>query len=378
MTGRRIVVFAPRMDAFGGVERLLIDLSRFLNAERLPHTILCLNRSIDLAARADWPMEVMALDPPRNPLSEANALMRYFDDPQNRDIQAPLFFDLKGAFYAGLRRYPPFHLHLTDPPSLLPADISKHAPSLKGGAGPVTALRAEIVHQINRCGVRRALSLIAMTEAIAGELETLYGRRAQIVRPGVRPPYAEPPSLPERPSAITFLSVSRLEKSKRINWILEALAELEQAPEPLSRRIDWTLDIVGEGSQAAPLRDLSRALALGARVRFHGALTDERLEAQYAKPCVFLMPAVQGYGLPALEALSRGRPVILHRQSGVSEILDQPPWVETIEEGHQDLARAIERMSGHLLEGRLTGSERPPGVTADDWARNITRACDWH
>ena len=33
------------------------------------------------------------------------------------------------------------------------------------------------------------------------------------------------------------------------------------------------------------------------------------------------MPAVQGYGIPAIESLQRGIPVLLHRESGVSDIL---------------------------------------------------------
>ena len=116
-------------------------------------------------------------------------------NPTMPAIEAPLFFDLKGAFYAGLFRCPDFHLHLTDPPSLLPLDVSKHAPSIRkrfpaketGNSGWERRARGEAVHQLNKRGVQRARSVIAMTNAIADEIELLYARRAKVIRPGVEP-----------------------------------------------------------------------------------------------------------------------------------------------------------------------------------------------
>lgn len=381
MSGK-IVVFTPGLHAFGGVERLLLDLSRFLHCKKLPHTILCLSRSIDLASHADWPMDVQALEPPRNPVAEGRALARFFRDPANAGIQTPLFFDLKSAFYAGLARCPDFHLHLTDPPSLLPRDVSKFALSLRarfpaaGKPGWLGALRGEVVHRINRRGVRRARSLIAMTHVIAEELDWLYGRKAAVIRPGVEPS-ASSPNAPPLAEPIRFLSVSRLEESKRIDWILNALAELERSATPLSAQLDWMLDIVGDGSQAKALRELTARLGIGDRVVFHGRLSDEALDALFARTGLFLMPAVQGYGLPALEALIRGIPVILHRQSGVSEVIDSPPWVETIEQGPGDLRQAIRRMADNIASGALRRQPPPAVPTATDWAHNIATACGW-
>jgi glycosyltransferase involved in cell wall biosynthesis len=382
---RRIVMFVPAIHAFGGVERLIVDLSRFLHERGRPHTILCLSRSFDLAAYADWPMDVRALEPARNPIAEGWALARYFHDSNKAGIQAPLFFDLKSAFYAGLFRCSGFHLHLTDPPSLLPSDVSKRALSIRNrfpGAraddrGWRGALHGEAVHRVNKQGVRRARSVIAMTRMIAAEIESLYSTRASVVYPGVRcqPPGQQPP--PHKLGTIRFLSVSRLEASKRIDWILRALAELEHAENPLSAQSEWALDVVGDGSEAAALRELTGTLGIGNRVEFHGHVSDERLEALFAQAGIFLMPAVQGYGLPALESLARGTPVILHRDSGVSEILNQRPWIETIAQGPQDLSTAIRRMVTNISSGALQRQSRPELPTASDWAQQIALACGW-
>jgi glycosyltransferase involved in cell wall biosynthesis len=384
-TGRRVVIFVPAIHAFGGVERLVVNLSHFLHEEKLPHTILCLNQSIALAAHADWPIDVHALEPQRNPIAEAWVLARYFRDPANAGIQAPLFFDLKGAFYAGMFRCPDFHLHLTDPPSLLPKDVSKHAASIRGcflrtgtvDPGWPAALRGETVHWINKRGVRRAHSVIAMTRIIADEIESLYSTPAIVIRPGVqRPPQGVQTVQPE-PGPVHFLSVSRLEASKRIDWMLQALAELERSENPLSAQSEWVLDVVGDGSEATVLRERAGALGIGERVKFHGRVSDGLLEILFAQASIFVMPAVQGYGLPALESLARGTPVILHRDSGVSEILNQPPWVETIAQGPEDLAQAIRSMVTNITSGALQRHSKPAIPMAADWAQKVATQCGW-
>lgn len=384
MTAGRIVIFVPAIHAFGGVERLILELSRFLYAAGRNHTILCFSCSIDLDAHARWPMEIRSLGPPRNSFAEAWALARYLRQSDD-NIAPPLFFDLKGAFYAGLVGTRDFHLHLTDPPSLLPRDISKHAFSLRGRLVEETAsasdwlkaLRGEAVHRINKRGVGRARSVIAMTNGIAAEIETLYGRRATVIRPGVTSEIAARRSTSIESGTIRFLSVSRLESSKRIDWMLGALAELEKADPPLSKLTNWTLDIVGAGPEAPALSALARRLGIVGRVTFHGRVDDERLEALFAQAGLFLMPAVQGYGLPALEALARGVPVILHRESGVSEILRDSLWVKTIARGREDLASAILRMVTNIVSGSVDRSARPNLLTASDWASQLAAACGW-
>lgn len=268
---RPIVIFAPAIDAFGGVERLIVDLSRHLYANGLAHYVVCFSHRANLTAYADWPLEVIVLKAPRSSMAEAWALAKHV---READVQAPLVFDLKGAFYAGLASLSGFHLHLTDPPSLLPTDVSKFASSVGfGEISPLLRCRSKAVHLINRHGARRAASLIAMTNVIADELEALYGRRANVINPGIRPPPAPPRHPPSGGGTIRFLSVSRLEASKRIDWIMCALKAL---------KADWALDVVGDGSEAEHLRRLAAELKIGDRVVFHGRLSDAALNAQFA------------------------------------------------------------------------------------------------
>lgn len=374
------IIFVPFIHAFGGVERLLLGLSRFLHQRDCAHAIVCFDQTIDLAAHADWPLQVRELRPRRNPLAEARALSRHLRSTSAPGSAPALVFDLNGSLYAGFSARGSYVLHMTDPPSLLPTDVSKNAPSLRRRGASIAhpvgwwqSLRAELVHRANTRGVRKAATVIVMTHSIAQEVENLYGVTPQIVRPGV-PARAKNPArrsvAPDEP--VRLLSVSRLEANKRIDWILRALAE---AP---SRMDNLLLDVVGAGSQAPELKRLAQELDLGQKVVFHGRVSDERLKDIYDAGHLFLMPAVQGYGLPALEALASGMPVILHRESGVSEIFSGTPWAEVMDNAPGSLTRAINTMVGRL-RADVFRTDAPPAVpTEDDWARAICRTCGWN
>lgn len=378
------IIFIPFVDAFGGVERLAVDLAGFLHQQGTPATIACFRQTIDLQSYANWPLRVQQLLPARNSFTEARALSRFLRSKQREGSPTPLLFDLKSAFYSGLSSKGPFVLHLTDPPSLLPADLSKHSRSARQTvpefaglptAGALRGPRAELVHRLNRRGVKRAAKVIVMTEKIRRELQQLYGVDAIVIRPGV-----SADGLPRNPSpspseSLRLLSVSRLEPNKRVDWILRALATLN-ANGALGKT-DWTFEVVGQGPADKPLKELAQHLGLTEQVSFFGHLSGDALAAAYARANLFVMPAVQGYGLPALEALQRRIPTIIHQESGVSEVLGDSPWVEIVNGENGSLARAIGKMKAQLASGGLAESKLPNVPTASAWALEISRACGW-
>lgn len=379
-----ILVFTPYIAAFGGVERLLLALCRQLQRYGRPHRVLCFDDTIGLETYADWPLRVHRLKPRRTPWAEARSLRNALRAAHRSGADTPLLFDLKSAFYSGLLAVRPYFLHLTDPPSLLPSDISKRAPSVRTvypAASEAPRLRwfrafhAEAVHRLNRRGARGAAKVLAMTERITEELRQLYEIDARIVRPGVSVTHSG--MARAESNQCILLSVSRLEANKRIDWMLQALAKLEGADPPLSAQVDWRLDVVGDGSQQALLMDMSRRLGVDRRVVFHGRVTDDELEKIYGAADLFLMPAVQGYGLPALEALARHVAVILHSESGVAEILTDTPWAEIIKVDENELAVAIHNMLNRIRNGSLRPHELPHVPTESAWADSVARECGW-
>src|SRR5215470_17868247 len=134
--------------------------------------------------------------------------------------------------------------------------------------------------------------------------------------------------------------------------MVRALAQLEQTSAPLSTKVDWRLEVAGKGSALEAMRALTAELGLANRVRFHGFVSDVELERLYDAADLFLMPAVQGYGIPAIESLSRGIPVLLHQESGVSDILLATPWATVMHGGEEAMAPALAKAIQNVVDGK--------------------------
>lgn len=111
-------------------------------------------------------------------------------------------------------------------------------------------------------------------------------------------------------------SVGRLTIQKGLRNLLYAFKTvLERAPKTL-------LVIVGSGEQRNELIQLSADLDIGRNVVFAGFQRGKRYRDAYSVADLFVMPSVsEPFGLVALEAIGYGTPVLITRQSGVSEII---------------------------------------------------------
>jgi glycosyltransferase involved in cell wall biosynthesis len=145
----------------------------------------------------------------------------------------------------------------------------------------------------------------------------------------------------------------------------------------LSSRVDWTLDVTGRGSQMEAMQGLATALEIGDRVRFLGYVSDAELEQLYGQAHLFLMPAIQGYGIPAVEALARGLPVLLHRESGVSDMLRATPWATVIEGGEEGMLAGLREAIGAVIAGTQLDAPLPTLPTEDGWAERVAVLCGW-
>ena len=106
-------------------------------------------------------------------------------------------------------------------------------------------------------------------------------------------------------------------------------------------------------------------------------LSDEELAKLYDDTHLFLMPAVQGYGIPAIEALSRGIPVLLHAESGVSDILRNTPWAVVIDGKESAMLTGLRQAIDNTLSGAQLDAPLPHLPTEDDWAARVANLCNW-
>lgn len=126
------------------------------------------------------------------------------------------------------------------------------------------------------------------------------------------------------------------EPRKNLDRLLEAFARV---PEPGLRLV-----IAGPpGWGSVDLPAVARRLGIDGRVDFCGYLSDRDLGALMAGARAFVFPSIyEGFGLPPLEAMAAGIPVVAARAGALPEVLgDAPFWCEP--EDVDSIAAAILR-----------------------------------
>ena len=178
---------------------------------------------------------------------------------------------------------------------------------------------------MTRISTRRAKRVIAVSEATARDLVEVYDvrrDRIDVIPNGVehrfRPHAAEELAafklkngLPEH----FLLFVGTLQPRKNLDGLLRAYALIAD-------RIDWPLVVIGgAGWLYSPIQRLVKRLGIGNRVRFTGYVLPEDLPGWYAAAEIFVLPShYEGFGLPVVEAMASGTPVITSSTSSLPEV----------------------------------------------------------
>jgi glycosyltransferase involved in cell wall biosynthesis len=117
-----------------------------------------------------------------------------------------------------------------------------------------------------------------------------------------------------------ILAVGAILNRRRLPELLRAVASLRSGFPEL------TLDVVGE-NRTHPRLDLPtlvRSLDLAGVVRLSGFVTDADLALRYAAAdAACCLSDYEGFGLPALEALARGLPLVASRHPSLGEIFGE-------------------------------------------------------
>ena len=130
-------------------------------------------------------------------------------------------------------------------------------------------------------------------------------RRAAPAQPG-----------PDLPPSVGYIG--------RLEWY-KGVADLIQAIPALARRVpEVRIEIAGTGPLEAALRQLAARLRVSDRIRWHGHVSGEAKERWFSNVHVVAFPSSmwENFGLVALEALARERPVVGSRIGGIPEIVE--------------------------------------------------------
>ena len=205
--------------------------------------------------------------------------------------------------------------HLPAPRGLsLPFTITIHdLRSLEGSHSPFS--RRMVARQVVGHAIQQAARVFTVSEFTASGLRALH--------PPVRDKLALVPNAADHfdplpraaPEGAELLCLGHLEPRKNLELVLRALAEDPSLP-PLR------LAGAGKGTEEQRLRAL--ALELGVRVRFHGPFDDRELPDLLAACAAVVFPSrLEGFGIPALEALRAGAPLAISSAGALREVVGE-------------------------------------------------------
>lgn len=198
--------------------------------------------------------------------------------------------------------------------------------------------------------LRRATRVIAVSEATRREVLERY--RIPAGRVAVVPEAADPRFAPAPPAdrarvraryglvGVYVLFVGLLEPKKNLGTLFRAVARLREADGFRTA----TLAIAGAPGWGLPdLAAEATRLGVGDVVRLLGPVPDEDLPALYGEALAFVFPSLwEGFGLPVLEAMAAGAPVIATCRGAVPEVAGDAALLVEPEVG--PLADALARL----------------------------------
>lgn len=153
---------------------------------------------------------------------------------------------------------------------------------------------------------------------------------------------------------------------------------LLQALSPL-KNLDWRLDCYGstefDKKLFDELQDIINSEALSDKVKFHGAVSDELLEASYAQSDVFVLPSLfEGYGMVYAEAIVCGLPIIATTAGAIPDTVPETCGILTEPGNVKSLQEALEKMiSNEDLRNNYKQGARNAAAEFPTWQSSATQ-----
>jgi glycosyltransferase involved in cell wall biosynthesis len=176
------------------------------------------------------------------------------------------------------------------------------------------------VYDIERAGMHGAARVICVSHLTRGIVINRYGvppEKVEVVYNAVDLPAGRDVALtPIRRDEKIVLFLGRITMQKGPEYFLLAARKV------LDRYKKVRFVIAGSGDMITRLIEMAADLGIGRHVTFTGFLRGHDVDRVFRMADLYVMPSVsEPFGIAPLEAMSRNVPVIISKQSGVSEVL---------------------------------------------------------
>jgi len=165
---------------------------------------------------------------------------------------------------------------------------------------PLARLAKATLRRLDYRAAQQVDLFVACSNAVARRIQQAYGRSSVVVYPPVETRRFERHAVQDDGF---FLTVSRLNAYKRIDYVIEAC-----------NRARLPLVVVVTGPWETRLRSLA-----GPTVRLMGHLPDDAVERLMSSCRAFVLPGDEDFGIAAVEAMAAGKPVLALRRGGALE-----------------------------------------------------------
>jgi glycosyltransferase involved in cell wall biosynthesis len=218
------------------------------------------------------------------------------------------------------------------------------------------------IFEIDRRGLGECKALFANSRNVARRLRESIGLEAEPLHVPITLKGLEPEAYGD-----FIFSVSRLDRAKRIDLLLDALAA---AGEP------YMAIIAGEGPEADALRKQARRLGIAHRAIFTGRLADCDVVAYYNEArAVYYAPVDEDFGLVTVEAFTAAKPVLTAADAGgVLELVEHDQTGIVVDEARPELlALGIRRLLDDAEYAQRLGERARTRSEEIRWDRVVDR-----
>jgi UDP-glucose:(heptosyl)LPS alpha-1,3-glucosyltransferase len=233
----------------------------------------------------------------------------------------------------------------------------------------------------NRIYRRHTVSLAAVSASAANLLDKYFHPApVRVIRHGVdTQAFSVPRRLAERRDTRKHFNLSAEDFALLLignDWRTKGLAALLQSL-ALIRELPWKLLVVGR-DVPDPYDKMIRDYGISDRVIF--STPSSNVMQFYAAADAYVGPSLEdAYGLPVLEAMACGLPVVASSRAGVSEIIDDGISGIILRDPRDtpELVSALRRLVTDPFLCRRLGEHAAQTAQDQTWDRNAQRTWEW-